>query len=64
MMQAEFQGHALPHRPHHGPAYQGRRQLSYRRVDTAAALPQCIDTLMALRQRPDIAVVTGANSSA
>ncbi len=34
-------------------------KLSYRRVDTAGALRQCIDTLLALPQRPDIAVVTG-----
>ncbi len=34
-------------------------KLSCRRVDTADALRQCIDTLLALPQRPDIAVVTG-----
>ncbi|WP_373380086.1 phosphodiesterase [Cupriavidus nantongensis] len=34
-------------------------KLSYRRVDTAGALRECIDTLLALPQRPDIAVVTG-----
>lgn len=33
--------------------------LAYRRVDTATALRTCIETLNALRPRPDIVVITG-----
>jgi 3',5'-cyclic-AMP phosphodiesterase len=36
-----------------------RGQLAYRRVDTAKALQNCIETLNALRPRPELVVITG-----
>ena len=34
-------------------------KLSYRRVDTAGALHQAIDTLLAAPQIPDMVIITG-----
>ncbi|MGT2490565.1 hypothetical protein ACU4GD_08645 [Cupriavidus basilensis] len=52
---------SLPARPHHRDlAHQGSAaKLSYRMVDTAGALPRCIDTLLDAPQRPDSVVITG-----
>jgi Icc protein len=36
-----------------------RGELAYRRVDTAKALQNCIETLNALRPRPELVVITG-----